>query len=146
MKKLTTTVTKNNVTKIIYAIVDDRTAKFLEGLDEQTRHDYIVSEHEIYLSDLKETRRHQSLELSLDNGHDFISEDPTPEEKVEKQEELALLRQALSTLTEDQQWLVNEVYFKGRSQVDIANELGVSKMAITLRLQTILKKLKKFYI
>ena len=146
MKKLTTTVTKNNVTKIIYAIVDDRTAKFLEGLDEQTRHDYIVSEHEIYLSDLKETRRHQSLELSLDNGHDFISEDPTPEEKVEKQEEIALLRQALSTLTEDQQWLVNEVYFKGRSQVDIANELGVSKMAITLRLQTILKKLKKFYI
>lgn len=146
MKKLSTTVTKNNVTKTIYAIVDDRTAKFLEGLDEQTRHDYIVSEHEIYLSELKETRRHQSLELSLENGHEFVSEDPTPDERLEKQEEIVLLRQALSTLSEDQQWLVKEVYFKGRSQVEIAKELGVSKMAITLRLQTILKKLKKFYI
>ena len=144
MKKLTTTVTKNNVTKTIYAIVDDRTAKFLEGLDEQTRHDYIVSEHEIYLSDLKETRRHQSLDLSLENGHDFVSEDPTPDEKFEKQEEIALLRQALSTLTEDQQWLVSEFYFKGRSNMDIAKELGVDKSAISHRLERILKKLKKF--
>ena len=144
MKKLTTTVTKNNVTKTIYAIVDDRTAKFLESLDEQTRHDYIVSEHEIYLNDLKETRRHQSLELSLDNGHDFVSEEPAPSEELEKQEEIALLRKALSTLTADQQWLINEIYFKERSQVEIAKELGLSKMAISLRLQTILKKLKKF--
>lgn len=146
MKKLSTTVTKNNVTKTIYAIVDDRTAKFLEGLDEQTRHDYIVSEHEIYLSELKETRRHQSLELSLDNGHDFVSEDPTPDEKLEKQEEIALLRQALSTLTEDQQWLVKEIYFKGRPQIEIAKESDVDPTAIRNRLRKIYAKIKKILI
>ena len=144
MKKLSTTVTKNNVTKTIYAIVDDKTAKFLESLDEQTRHDYIVSEHEIYLSELKETRRHQSLELSLENGHEFISEEPTPDEKCIEEETYKALHKAISTLSEDQQWLVNEFYFKGRSNMDIAKELGVDKSAISHRLERILKKLKKF--
>ncbi|MBQ7977685.1 MAG: sigma-70 family RNA polymerase sigma factor [Clostridia bacterium] len=143
MKKLSTTVTKNNITKTIYAIVDDRTAKFLEGLDEQTRHDYIVSEHEIYLSELKETRRHQSLELSLENGHEFISEEPTPDEKCIEEETCKTLHNAISTLSEEQQWLVNEFYFKGRSNMDIAKELGVDKSAISHRLERILKKLKK---
>ena len=146
MKKLLTTVTKNNVTKTIYAIVDDKTAKFLESLDEQTRHDYIVSEHEIYLSELKETRRHQSLELSLENGHEFISEEPTPDEKCIEEETYKALHKAISTLSEDQQWLVKEVYFKGRTLVDIAAELGVTHVAIINRLKKIHNKIKKFLI
>ena len=111
---------------------------------------YEIINQETKRSDWKHERRNtkynSSLELLVESGFQIASEDPTPDERLEKQEEVTLLRQALSTLTEEQQWLVNEVYFKGRSQVDIANELGVSKMAITLRLQTILKKLKKFYI
>ena len=146
MKKFTTQIIKNNVTKTIFAMVDDKTAKLLEGLDEQTRHEYIVSEHEMYLSELKETRRHQSLELSLDNGHDFVCEDPTPDEKIEKQEEIALLGQAITTLTEEQRWLINEVYYKKRTLVNIANELGVSHVAIINRLKKIHNKIKKFLI
>ena len=75
MKKLTTQITKGNQTKIIYAIVDDKTAKLLEKADEKVRHEYIVGEHEIYLNELKETRRHQSLDISLENGHEFEDED-----------------------------------------------------------------------
>ncbi len=143
MKKLSTTVTKNNVTKTIYAFVDDKTAEFLMSLDEQTRHDYIVSEHEIYLNDLKETRRHQSLELSVENGHDFVSETPLPDEKCIEEEMSRELHNAILSLTKEQQWLVNEVYFKGRKHQDIATELGVDRTAIVHRVERILKKIKK---
>lgn len=146
MKKLTTQITKNNKQHTIFTMVDNQTANFVESLDEKTRHEYIVSEHEIYLNELKETRRHQSLDLSLEQGHEFVDEDSSPEEKFIENETYSELHKAISTLTEDQQWLINEVYFKGRSQVEIAKELGLSKMAISLRLQTILKKLKNFYI
>ena len=144
MKKLTTQITKNNKTKTIFIMVDNQTAKYVESLDEKLRHEYIVSEHEIYLNDLKETRRHQSLNLSLDNGCEFEDEDSSIEDKYIQNEGYKDLHKAISTLTQEQQWLVNEVYFKSRSQVEIAKELGLSKMAISLRLQTILKKLKKF--
>lgn len=146
MKRLTTQITKNNETKTIYAMVDDKTAKLLEKADAQVRHEYIVAEHEQYLSELKETRRHQSLDLSLENGHEFEDEESDLEEKLIKDEMYEELHKAISTLSKEQQWLIYEVYFKGRPQVEIAKELGVSKMAVTLRLQTILKNLKKFYI
>lgn len=144
MKKLTTQITKNNKTKTIFIMVDNQTAEYVESLDEKLRHEYIVSEHEIYLNDLKETRRHQSLNLSLDNGCEFEDEDSSIEDKYIQNETYKDLYKAISTLRKEQQWLINEVYFKGRSQVEIAKELGLSKMAISLRLQTILKKLKKF--
>ena len=146
MKNFTTKTTKNDKVITISIMVDNETAKMLEQLDEQTRHEYILAEHELDLKERKETRRHQSLDLSLENGHEFVSEDPTPDEKLEKQEEIALLRQALSTLTEDQQWIVKEVYFKGRTLVDIAAELGVTHVAIINRLKKIHNKIKKFLI
>lgn len=146
MKKLSTTVTTNNETKTIYVLVDDETAKMLEQVDEQTRHDYLLGEHEIYLNDLKETRRHQSLESSIENGYDFASEEPTLEEKSIEREKYGLLHKAISTLSKDQQWLIREVYFKGRSNTDIASELGVTEGSIRHRLERIYKKIKKIFI
>ena len=109
---------------------------------------YEIINQETKRSDWKHERRNtkynSSLEVLEESGFQIASNDPTPDEELEKQEEIALLRKALSTLTADQQWLIKEIYFKERSQVEIAKELGVSKMAITLRLQTIIKKLKKF--
>ena len=54
------------------------------------------------------------------------------------------LKQAIATLTQDQQWLIKEVYFKGRPQVEIAKELGILKSSLNDRLSRALKKLKKF--
>lgn len=146
MKKLTTQITKDNKTITIFAMVDDKTAEILENLDEETRHNYIVGEHEIYLNERKETRRHQSINVSLENGHDFEDDEISLEENFIEKEKYLKLHKAISCLSKEQQWLVNEVYFKGRSQVEIAKELGLTKMAVSLRLQTILKNLKKFCI
>ncbi|MBQ8451595.1 MAG: sigma-70 family RNA polymerase sigma factor [Clostridia bacterium] len=144
MKKLTTQITKGNQTKIIYAIVDDKTAKLLEKADEKVRHEYIVGEHEIYLNELKETRRHQSLDISLENGHEFEDEDFSLEDALVKKDEYSNLHKAISSLSQEQQWLVKEVYFKGRPQVDVANELGICKSAISHKLERIFNKIKNF--
>ena len=123
--------------KLVEIEVTDSFAESYESINLETRR-----------SDWKHERRNtkynSSLELLVESGFQIASEDPTPDERIEKQEEVTLLRQALSTLTEEQQWLVNEVYFKGRSNMDIAKELGVDKSAISHRLERILKKLKKF--
>ena len=146
MKKLTTQITKNNETKTIYAMVDDKTTKLLEKADAQVMHEYIVAEHEQYLSELKETRRHQSLDLSLENGHEFEDEESDLEEKLIKDEMYEELHKAISTLSKEQQWLIYEIYFKGRSQAEIAQELGIDHTAIRNRLRKIYKKIKKFCI
>ena len=146
MKKITTKIRKNNKTKTIYAIVDDETAELLENSSEKVRHEYIVSEHKIYLNNLKETRRHQSIGVALDNGLDYEDDALSPEEKYIEKEKIEELHKAISLLSEDQKWLVNEVFFKGRSQVEIARELGIDPTAIRNRLKKIYEKIKKFCI
>lgn len=146
MKKLTTQIIKNGKSITICVLVDDATAKILNGFDEKTRHEYILSEHEINLLERRETRRHQSLDLSLENGHEFIDEDSNIEEKYIEDEQYQSLYKAISTLSKEQQWLINEIYFKGRSQVDIAKELGIDKSAISHRLERIFEKIKRFFI
>ena len=88
----------------------------------------------------KESRRQvASLEQLLDEGLDFEenSNDRLTDEQITK------VRDALEHLTTDQQWLINQVFYENRTQADIARELGVSKAAITQRLERIFEKMKK---
>ena len=89
---------------------------------------------------------HASLEVLTESGFQIASDEPTPAEEFEKHEQIAMLRQALTTLTKDQQWLITEVYFKGRPQIEIANELGLDPTAIRNRLRKIYKRIKKFLV
>ena len=146
MKKFTTQITKNNKTMTISVLVDNQTAKVLEKLDEKVRHDYIVSEHQIDLNERKETRYKQSLDVSLDNGHEFESDEPSMEDNLIKKEEYKKLHKAISYLSKEQQWLVYEVFFKCRSQVEIARELGIDPTSIRDRLKKIYEKIKKLCI
>lgn len=88
----------------------------------------------------KESRRQvASLEQLLDEGFDFeeSSNDRLTDEQITK------VRDALEHLTPDQQWLINQVFYENRTQAEIARELGVSKAAITQRLERIFEKMKK---
>lgn len=91
----------------------------------------------------KESRRQiASLEQLLDEGFDFeeSSNDRLTDEQITK------IRDALEHLTTDQQWLVEQVFYLGRSKTDISKELGISNGAITHRLERIFAKLKKVLI
>ncbi len=96
-----------------------------------------------YNNDHKETRRHYSLEGKVYEGMDYAVEDsglealfagPTDEER---------LRTAIQKLDLDQQAMIRAIYFEGVSVNDYAARMGVTQSAISHRLQTVRKKLKK---
>lgn len=96
-----------------------------------------------YNNDHKETRRHYSLEARVYEGMDYAVEDsglealfagPTDEER---------LRAAIQKLDPDQQAMIRAIYFEGVSVNDYAARMGVTQSAISHRLQTARKKLKK---
>ena len=96
-----------------------------------------------YNNDHKETRRHYSLEGKVYEGMDYAAEDsglealfagPTDEER---------LRAAIQKLAPDQQAMIRAIYFDGVSVNDYAARMGVTQSAISHRLQTVKKKLKK---
>ena len=142
MKKVTTQSTKKDGTiHTVYAMVDEATAAILATCDEKVRHEYILSMHNEYLNELKETRRHQSLDVFMENGIDFAAEEP--DDESEKETLLKALKVAMQELTPEQQWLVKEVYVKKRAQREIARQLGLNHTSIRDQLRVIYKKIKK---
>lgn len=144
MIKLTTTVAENGKTKRVSAWLDEQTVHALEQVnDEAFTKQYIIDEHDSYLVEIKETRRHQSLYKSLDNGWD-ISDGHCYEDDVLRNIDNERLRQKLEMLTSGQRELIKRVYFDGESQSVIAKEMGIDKSSLRDRLRVIYKKVRKF--
>ena len=145
MKKLKTKIMHNGAEKEIAVLLDDETARILEECgDEKLKHRYIVEEYKAQLIERRETRRHQSLERSMASGFDIIDESTDIEEATLRKIDAEKLRQALQMLEPQQKWLLEQIFVKGKSKVEIARELGVWKTAISNRLQKIYRRIKKF--
>lgn len=95
------------------------------------------------LNERKETRHCQSLEASIDNGWDIADPNSNVEEIVVRNQRYKALYSALAKLPDEQRELVEKVFFERVPQTEIAKQEGVSRVAIHLRLQVILQKLKK---
>ena len=92
----------------------------------------------------KETRRHCSLEAyNLDDA--LLPSDEDVERDVIADEDKKRLYKAIAALTPDQQELVHRVYFNNERLADIAREQGVSRAALTNRMNRIIASLKKFF-
>ena len=115
--------------KHIYVEVSENIANALQELDSE----------ELRIKRKESRRQVASLEQLLDEGLDFeeSSNDRLTDEQIAK------VRDAIEYLTPDQQWLINQVFYENRTQAEIARELGVSKAAITQRLERIFEKMKK---
>ena len=91
-----------------------------------------------YNNDHKEIRRHYSLEGKVyaveDPGLEALFAGPTDEEQ---------LCAAIQKLAPDQQAMIRAIYFEGVSVNNYAARMGVTQSAISHRLQTVRKKLKK---
>lgn len=53
---------------------------------------------------------------------------------------------ALETLTDDERFLINELYFNEKSERDLTNITGISQPAVHKRRNKILEKIKKLII
>ncbi len=142
MKKYTIIIRKKDIDKEIAVWVDDEISVLLEQVDSKTRNTYLALEHQTYLNNLRETRRHSSMEVYLANGMQFQADEMTAEERVIKAETHLALCYALSTLKKKHLWLLEEIYIKGRQQQEIAAELGISKQAFSGRMSIIYRNLK----
>ena len=102
MKKLTTKIMDNGKEKEIAVFLDDETARVLEECgDKELKHGYIVEEYKYQLIERRETRRHQSLEKSIESGHEFVDHKADVEQNLEKKEEIEQLYKALKFLTKN---------------------------------------------
>lgn len=104
---------------------------------------YAEMVHREYLVNRKETRRHQSLDKSMEHGYDVADPNVNISEKVEQQELTDNLHKAISALLPKQQRLLRQVYFEYIPQKEIARRENVSTVAIHNRLERILMRLKK---
>lgn len=95
-----------------------------------------------YNDNHRETRRHVSLE-AYDPYGALVKDDADPLLEVINREEMDQLHDSISQLKPEQQKLLMKKFWDGMKQINIAKDEGVSKMAITKRLQTIYRNLKK---
>ena len=141
MKKLSTEITtKKGEIKIITVEVDDMYADWLVTQPQEIYHDAVMFEYRTSCTERKETRYIQSLDASMDNGFDIADESV---ESVEQILTRLTVEQAVSTLSEEQKWLVKQIYYLGRTRMSVADELGITEGAIRSRLSVISKKLEK---
>ena len=145
MKKVTTTILQADGTERQISVwIEEETLRLLEeNGDAKIMQAYLIEEYRTSLIERKETRRHQSLEASMDKGFDIAEENDVAEQAIEKYESEEL-HKALEQLEPQQRWLINQIYFEGKTKVEIASELGVGESAIRSRLKKIYEKLKKF--
>lgn len=144
MKKVTTQITtKQHKVKTLYMIVEDEIADALES-DPTLKHNYLVSQYREYLQKRRETRRHDSLEVHLINGQEFEDKGSGIDEDLSDIKN-PILAKAYAALNEEQRWLLNEMYVKGRTLTQIAQELGISIAAVYYRTQVIYEKIQKFF-
>lgn len=120
----------NGVTKEI-EVTEEYAKAYLEIESESNR----IEERYKWLARKHETR----LDSILDQGGGIEDENADFFEKQYRYEDLY---NAISTLSNKQQWLIQQLYFNCRTKIDVAKELGISETAVRHRLDTILKRLK----
>lgn len=87
--------------------------------------------------------REDSYERLLEKAVQFMEQRPGTEELVMQRLEAEQLHKAISCLSDDDQYLIRQLYFEERTERWLAAELGCSQNAVNKRRQYILKKLRR---
>jgi len=127
--------------KIIKYEIDVNTVE-IEVTDEFAE-TYAEMEREDARIERKETRRHQSLDKSLDNGFDIPDVNKTPDEAAISGELTKEIKDALNLLSERQRVVFLSSVIGGLSFTDIGKRLGISKQVVFIYFERAQKKLKE---
>ena len=142
MKKLTITEQNGN-RKNITVELENELADWLTTQPEDIQRDFILFEYKARCVERKETRRTQSLDISLDNGFDIADESADVVKEVLQKCDNEQLYAAMKTLT-DKQYQVLWLYaVDGLSFREIGDRMGVHKNSIREYFGAAVKKLQK---
>ena len=114
--------------------VDEKWAEVLMELD-----------REEYNNDKKESRRHLMLDPSQDATAWTIDEEDPEEAIIEMLDSRKDLEFIMSILNEKQKKLIEALFIEGLSQSEYAEKNGIKQASISQQLETIRKKLKKYF-
>ena len=131
-------------TKQVKVYVDNRTAELLNQCDARVRQTYLEEEYRVQNRERAETRKHISLDTSMENGHDYISPEDSPLDKLLNWEDKSELKLALDKLTPRQKEVFLMAVLGKLSFREISRRLGVNVRAIHDFYYAAQKKLKKF--
>ena len=87
--------------------------------------------------------REDSYERLLEQEVQFREEAVSTEDVVIRNMEIQQLHKALSLLSEDARYLMEQLYFEQRTERELAAEFQLSQKAVNKRRQRILEKLRK---
>ena len=147
MKKYTTFITnKKGEQKEISVWLDDETAKALdEENDPEITQFYILDKHQEDIIDLKETRRHISLDNLFEQGHFIEDQDSDLSQYGVRIENISKIRKALSALSDKQYSIVIAHHIEGLSFREIARRMGIGKTAVLYHFNIAEKIIKSFF-
>ncbi|MBF4694763.1 sigma-70 family RNA polymerase sigma factor [Fusibacter ferrireducens] len=107
---------------------------------------YRMDRRERYLDE--RSRKHE-LSLETLSGSEYPVENKMVEQPVSLEDEVITgvmiesLLKALTTLSEEEKWLINELFFCGKSERELSAETGVPRKTISYRKEKVLNRLKK---
>ena len=147
MKKYTTFITTGKgEQKKIFVWLDDETARAIdEANDPEITQCYILDKHQEDLIDLKETRRHISLDSLAEQGHLIADENSDPSQYVERMERILKMRKALSALTEKQFKAIWYVAVDGLSYSEAGRLMGIRWETVRQYYKKAEEKIKKYF-
>ena len=119
-------------------------AKHVEiEVTEEFAAEYAAMEHRDKLIERKETRRHQSLDKSLDHGWDVADPSADVALQAEQDEDKERLYAALQKLTDKQRAVLTLYIEEGKSFREIGEELGIHKDTVKEHYHAAIKNLRK---
>ena len=119
-------------------------AKYVEiEVTEEFASEYAAMEHRDKLIERKETRRHQSLDKSLEHGWDIPDPSADVALQAERNEEKARLSSALQKLTDKQRAVLLLYIEEGLSFREIGEKLGIYKDTVREHYHAAIKNLRK---
>ena len=97
--------------------------------------------HNLLINDAKRDAKHSSYEVMVETGQSLPDDAPLPDDRLSHQEDIQQLRQAMKTLSADEQTLLTLRFFENASYDEIAPILGKSSGALRVLQHRALKKL-----
>ena len=105
-----------------------------------------ANEEDIEIDSLNSLADRSSIEATSTYGKEAILDQLIEQEDIVEQARLiALLPEALATLTEKQRYVIQHYFFNGEQQKVIAKQMQVSPMMIHKHLESAKKRLRTFY-
>ena len=114
----------------------DRRIKYVEHDLKETR--YIIDQKKETVKEIPS--RDDSLDRLTALGFDFENRTADFRESVSDK---IMLEQVLAKLSDDERYLITQLFYLGRSERDLAEELGVSQYTVNRNKHKILTKLKE---